>query len=285
MNDTDIEDGEPLLTLRIENDDVYGDCPNDWGGWYYVDFDKSKRFSEDEKHYIHDESTRTNPIPANIGIKARLKAGTAFWVKLQQHSDSQWSLWTPEWGLSPAGIVIWKGSRKDLPGTFYQRKESASHFVENIWTKWAEGHVYRWRLEDENGDDIEDFGRDSEYDETQMFAEIRKALATFPKETVARLAVEGDAAWLTNYYDHEPKTPVQERLEELRTILRSESISYGELHELQSLADQIDPGDVELLEAAGVPEFPPDTDGDDVTPTETTATHGSPDPTNPHGGT
>ena len=49
-------------------------------------------------------------------------------------------------------------------------------------------------------------------------------------------------------------TPEQIRLEELREVLRSESISYGELAELQGLAEHIDPGDVELLEAAGVPE-------------------------------
>jgi hypothetical protein len=48
----------------------------------------------------------------------------------------------------------------------------------------------------------------------------------------------------------------KQRLEELRSILRSESISYGELIELQGLAEFIDPCDVELLEAAGVPEFP-----------------------------
>lgn len=47
---------------------------------------------------------------------------------------------------------------------------------------------------------------------------------------------------------------VQERLEYLRGRLRAESISYGELAELQSLVDHIDEGDVELLEAAGVPE-------------------------------
>lgn len=52
----------------------------------------------------------------------------------------------------------------------------------------------------------------------------------------------------------------KERLEELRTALRAENISYGELAELQAMADEIDPGDVELLEAAGVPEFPEDED-------------------------
>jgi hypothetical protein len=45
-----------------------------------------------------------------------------------------------------------------------------------------------------------------------------------------------------------------QRLEYLRGELRAERISYGELAELQSLASHIDSGDVELLEAAGVPE-------------------------------
>lgn len=47
---------------------------------------------------------------------------------------------------------------------------------------------------------------------------------------------------------------IKERLEYLRQELRAERISYGELAELQSLAKHIDLGDVELLEAAGVPE-------------------------------
>jgi hypothetical protein len=47
---------------------------------------------------------------------------------------------------------------------------------------------------------------------------------------------------------------IKERLEYLRQEIRHERISYGELSELQSLAQYIDPSDVELLEAAGVPE-------------------------------
>jgi hypothetical protein len=46
----------------------------------------------------------------------------------------------------------------------------------------------------------------------------------------------------------------KERLEELRQAIRAENISYGEICELQSLADSIEPGDVELLQWAGVPE-------------------------------
>jgi hypothetical protein len=46
----------------------------------------------------------------------------------------------------------------------------------------------------------------------------------------------------------------RERLECLRGEIRAERISWGEIAELQGLAPWIDPGDVELLEWAGVPE-------------------------------
>jgi hypothetical protein len=51
---------------------------------------------------------------------------------------------------------------------------------------------------------------------------------------------------------------IKKRLEYLRNELRNERISYGELVELASLVQYIEPGDVELLEAAGVPEFEED---------------------------
>lgn len=46
------------------------------------------------------------------------------------------------------------------------------------------------------------------------------------------------------------------RLEYLRGQIRAECISWGEVIELQGLAEHIDRSDVELLEWAGVPEFP-----------------------------
>ena len=48
---------------------------------------------------------------------------------------------------------------------------------------------------------------------------------------------------------------IEKRLEELRAELRAERISYGELAELESLAEYIDENDIELLEAAGISEF------------------------------
>ena len=53
------------------------------------------------------------------------------------------------------------------------------------------------------------------------------------------------------------------RLEYLRGEIDAERISYGEIAELQGLVEHIAPGDVQLLEWAGVPEFPDDEDEDE----------------------
>ena len=50
---------------------------------------------------------------------------------------------------------------------------------------------------------------------------------------------------------------IKARLEYLRGEIEAERISYGEIAELQDLAAHIEPGDVLLLQWAGVPEFPP----------------------------
>lgn len=46
----------------------------------------------------------------------------------------------------------------------------------------------------------------------------------------------------------------KKRLEYLRGEIEAERISYGEIAELQSLAEYIEPGDVVLLEWAGIEE-------------------------------
>lgn len=50
------------------------------------------------------------------------------------------------------------------------------------------------------------------------------------------------------------KKYIQDRLEYLREQIEKQSISYSEIAELQSLAQYIEPGDVDLLEWAGVEE-------------------------------
>lgn len=51
-----------------------------------------------------------------------------------------------------------------------------------------------------------------------------------------------------------PDARIKRRLEYLRKEIEAERISQGELLELESLSEYIDPSDVLLLEWAGVPE-------------------------------
>lgn len=53
---------------------------------------------------------------------------------------------------------------------------------------------------------------------------------------------------------HEATPEIKATLEELRASLRNENISYGEIAELQDLAEYIELGDTQLLEWANVPE-------------------------------
>ncbi len=59
---------------------------------------------------------------------------------------------------------------------------------------------------------------------------------------------------MRSYEEIKKEGEAKERLEYLRAEMRAERISYGEIAELQSLIPYIEPGDVELLEAAGVSE-------------------------------
>jgi hypothetical protein len=54
------------------------------------------------------------------------------------------------------------------------------------------------------------------------------------------------------------KRQIKKRLEYLRGKIKAECISEGEIVELQSLAEHIEDGDVELLQWAGIPEFEPE---------------------------
>jgi len=52
------------------------------------------------------------------------------------------------------------------------------------------------------------------------------------------------------------KTEIDKKLADIRQSIIDENISYGEIAELESLKEHIEPGDVQLLQWAGVPETP-----------------------------
>jgi nickel-dependent lactate racemase len=67
--------------------------------------------------------------------------------------------------------------------------------------------------------------------------------------------IEVSQAWLNSYFTL-VESQAKKRLEYIRGELKAERISYGELAELQNLREYITTDDVQLLEAAAVPEHP-----------------------------
>lgn len=95
--------------------------------------------------------------------------------------------------------------------------------------------------------------------------EKARDVATSRADGWADVVVDADAVvdWRDGGYwvaariwvDADDTATVQDRLEYLRGEIEAERISYGEIAELQGLAEHIDPGDVLLLQWAGVDEF------------------------------
>lgn len=87
----------------------------------------------------------------------------------------------------------------------------------------------------------------------KVFADIEifRVINSYGVETYTLLL---DNKELKLYGETLKDTEISKRLEYLRKELRAERISYGELAELQDLAEYIAEDDIELLEAAGVPE-------------------------------
>ncbi len=127
-----------------------------------------------------------------------------------------------------------------------------------LYSAWLSGQVYGFRVLDDDGEEVDDgscwgflpnvgelppgddgleyIRQEARWDaEAERSSRLARAEARQLGWALARVA--------------------RPRLEYLRGELRAERISYGELAELQGLAAHIEPGDVELLEAAGVPEF------------------------------
>lgn len=87
----------------------------------------------------------------------------------------------------------------------------------------------------------------------------QRFLATREQEDIMRYLDPGELGelntiWRELHGENYFGPLISERLEYLRGEIKAERISTGEIAELQSLAKFIDPGDVELLEWAGVKE-------------------------------
>lgn len=136
--DIEVIDG---FEIRYYIDDDSHESPCEWDdGWKLHSF--SSR---------HDSFTHPNALDLDsIGMRRKIKCGTAFFLSYFEHGNCVWSLRDEgpkcQWdSVRTAGILIWEGSPKDLHKGYEARRESARGFCET-YTYWCNGEIYGYEI-------------------------------------------------------------------------------------------------------------------------------------------
>ena len=189
-----------MLKLTIDNDpDV--ECPCDCDGmWRLYSFNSRHRRFKDptEVGLSMNRDADGVPIIKSIGLRKRMSVGLAYFLSYFEHGDCMWfrkgsrSPADMQWdGNRHAGLLVWEEPPANMGAkTLDERQKDADGFLEE-YTAWANGHVYRWTLEDEKGEEIDSCS--GCYNTDQMFDEIRRTIAGREYE------VEGEAGWLADF--------------------------------------------------------------------------------------
>jgi hypothetical protein len=162
------------LIVRVGHDHDT-ESPNDNHGWRLVSFDKRHNSYGDPdrwfraKHWHSGIGPQTTAIPADVGVAAKLRAGTAFPLSYHQHGNCVWSLLGGgprcQWDtVDHAGIVFWDAPTKELRVMSYaDRQRSAAAFLEE-YTSWCNGDCFYYQVTTPGGEDIDGCGGIIGYD-------------------------------------------------------------------------------------------------------------------------
>ena len=120
------------------------ECPTEYGAW------DMHSFSSRHCNFKNPDEL----FPANIGLRRKLKCGTAFILSYFEHGYCMWSLSGEgpqcRWDTAQfAGILIYKDPVKYLPKGWHKRAEMARSFLEE-YTKWCNGEIYCYSIEDDD---------------------------------------------------------------------------------------------------------------------------------------
>ncbi len=130
--------------------------------------------------------------------------GLMFALDLYQHGNCSWSLHGEgtqcRWDTSRcAGVIILDES--EWKGKHWKTKEKAARAFLETYTKWCNGEVYYYTVEDEDGETVDSCG--GFYGGEDLFDAL-SSCANFGDNP--EFEFEGDCAWLADY--HSIKTGV-----------------------------------------------------------------------------
>jgi len=151
-----------MIKVTIEPDSDCENPVNDDSTWTLISFNRNHVGYESPDNYLeakYDSSRsgtnvkeRTSIEPANITIRNKMKAGTAFKLDYFEHGNSVWSLH----GEGPqcqfdtsrhAGMLLWNNPVKDMGyKTYEDRQKDARNFLK-YYTSWCNGETYWYKIE------------------------------------------------------------------------------------------------------------------------------------------
>lgn len=149
-----------------------------------------RHYSFSSRHYNYKHPERLGlslerdedglPVVEDEELKQKLGEGLAFFLSYYEHGACAWSLLDqgPKCQFDStriAGLLVWENDPEDLGAKTYEdRAKDAAGFLET-YTKWCNGWVYGYRLEDPTGV-LEESGCSGFYDLDEMFREIKRAV-------------------------------------------------------------------------------------------------------------
>lgn len=177
------------VTLRIEHDP---EAENPAG------FDLWKPYSFSPRHSNYTDPKDLGLFPLSIGMRRKLKTGTAFLLSYFEHGNVLWMLknsQTPagvefRWdGIRCAGLRVWEDTPNNLGAkTYADRMKDAQNFLDT-YNAWCNGNCFGYAIDGANGEDYDSCW--GFYGSEDMLSQIQEELQG---HTV--IAVKGDAAWI-----------------------------------------------------------------------------------------
>lgn len=229
------------LTIRLEHDsDTENPLTECDGQWTLKDFTRDGDCTPEEVFTVQTGDYRTIP---NLGIRRKLKVGLAFMLDMYEHGGRAWSLrgqgYQCQWDTSRnAGVLVWEHKPGDMGAKSYSDRMKDAQGTLDTFNAWLNGDCVWFAVENADEEWVDSCGGYIGPDYAYMFDEIRSAVtrymadngftgcetvtereyeemadpedeeATFD-EGILYLVVKGDASYLTDRHDIEPKPEQQ----------------------------------------------------------------------------
>ncbi len=185
------------LVVKVRSDEDIANPAEFDHNWRVVSFNSRHYNYEDPEKYLTLRGTKDGPFDGryvdakDIGLRSKLRAGTAFILSYFEHSSCKWSLrgegpqcrWD---NTEVAGLLLWDHAPGDMGAKTYEdRAKDARGFLEN-YTDWCNGWGMGYEIliveEDEDGEETETgdldscwgfYNSDSEYMVNEIVGNIK----------------------------------------------------------------------------------------------------------------